>query len=86
VVWQGKFDKLYIGGMWVEPATDELITCISPFSEEPFRRHRADVARGRRGTRSALVPDELTRKTWPQTDQVVQFCTKQIAPSSPPSS
>lgn len=34
MVWQGKYDKLFIGGEWVSPATSERIPVVSPTSEE----------------------------------------------------
>lgn len=34
MTWQGKFDKLYIGGEWVAPQSDKTIDVQSPFSEQ----------------------------------------------------
>jgi aldehyde dehydrogenase (NAD+) len=34
MVWEGRFDRLFIGGEWVEPAGDEKIDVISPATEE----------------------------------------------------
>jgi aldehyde dehydrogenase (NAD+) len=35
MVWNGKYDRLYIGGEWVSPQGDERIKVISPFTEQP---------------------------------------------------
>jgi aldehyde dehydrogenase (NAD+) len=65
MVWQGKFDKLYVGGRWVEPATNELIACISPFTEELIAEVRAagnaDVDRAVSEAREAF-----DNGPWPQ--------------------
>jgi aldehyde dehydrogenase (NAD+) len=65
MVWQGKFDKLYVGGKWVEPATDERIACISPFTEELLAEVRAagnaDVDRAVSSAREAF-----DHGPWPQ--------------------
>lgn len=34
MVWQGKYDRLYIGGRWVAPKSDKRIDVISPYSEQ----------------------------------------------------
>ena len=36
MVRQGHYDRLFIGGSWVEPATAERIDVISPVTEEPI--------------------------------------------------
>jgi aldehyde dehydrogenase (NAD+) len=35
-MWQGNYSKLFIGGDWVDPATNETITVVSPLTEEPI--------------------------------------------------
>jgi aldehyde dehydrogenase (NAD+) len=51
-------DKLFVAGEWVEPATDETITVISPHSEEPVAEVRvakpADVDRAVAAARAAF--------------------------------
>ncbi len=34
MVWQGQYDKLYIGGEWVSPDSSKTVEVISPVSEE----------------------------------------------------
>src|SRR5947209_20449266 len=34
MVWQGQFDKVFIGGRWVPSTGSDRIRVISPFSEE----------------------------------------------------
>nr|WP_063063459.1 aldehyde dehydrogenase [Nocardia violaceofusca] len=34
MVWQGKYDSLFIGGQWVAPSTDERIDVVSPYTEQ----------------------------------------------------
>lgn len=33
-LWQGQFDKIFIGGQWVKPSSDRKVTIISPSTEE----------------------------------------------------
>jgi aldehyde dehydrogenase (NAD+) len=33
-LWQGQYDRLFIGGRWVEPATDRKVQVVSPSTEE----------------------------------------------------
>ena len=35
MVWQGNYAKLFIGGRWIDPSSDETIEVISPFTEQP---------------------------------------------------
>ncbi|MDQ0382538.1 aldehyde dehydrogenase [Amycolatopsis thermophila] len=64
MVWQGNYAKLFIGGRWVDPATDEKIEVISPFSEEVVARvpagSRSDVDRAVAAAREAF-----DRGPWP---------------------
>lgn len=50
-IWNGAFDKLFIGGKWVAPRTTSKIEVISPFSEEPV----ASVPAASRGDVDAAV-------------------------------
>ncbi|NED32061.1 aldehyde dehydrogenase [Streptomyces sp. SID8499] len=58
MVWQGDYSRLYIGGSWIEPATDETIDVFSPFTEEVVARvpagSRADVDRAVAAAREAF--------------------------------
>ncbi|MFF0494009.1 aldehyde dehydrogenase [Nocardia sp. NPDC004068] len=38
MVWQGEYDRLFIGGRWEVPSTDEVIEVISPYTEKPIAR------------------------------------------------
>ncbi|WP_435581553.1 aldehyde dehydrogenase [Amycolatopsis thermoflava] len=64
MVWQGNYAKLFIGGRWVDPATDEKIEVISPFTEEVVARvpagSRSDVDRAVAAAREAF-----DRGPWP---------------------
>jgi acyl-CoA reductase-like NAD-dependent aldehyde dehydrogenase len=42
MVWQGRYDKLFIGGSWVDPASPETISVFSPYTEQEIAR----VAKG----------------------------------------
>ncbi|WP_370182227.1 aldehyde dehydrogenase [Rhodococcus wratislaviensis] len=33
MTWQGNYQRLYIGGRWVDPASSDTLTVISPFTE-----------------------------------------------------
>ncbi|MFF1553015.1 aldehyde dehydrogenase [Rhodococcus erythropolis] len=37
-LWQGQYDKLFIGGQWVKPNSDRKIEVISPSTENPVAR------------------------------------------------
>ncbi|GHB73992.1 aldehyde dehydrogenase [Streptomyces viridiviolaceus] len=58
MVWQGNYSKLYIGGRWVSPATDETIDVVSPFTEQAVARvpaaSRADVDQAVAAAREAF--------------------------------
>ncbi|KAA9163305.1 aldehyde dehydrogenase [Amycolatopsis acidicola] len=34
MVWQGNYGKLFVGGRWADPASDDKLRVISPFTEE----------------------------------------------------
>lgn len=34
MVWQGKYDKLFVGGIWAAPQSDKRIEVISPYTEQ----------------------------------------------------
>ncbi|MDI2030610.1 aldehyde dehydrogenase [Saccharopolyspora sp. TS4A08] len=37
-LWQGQYDKLFVGGRWVPPASDRIFEVISPATEQPVAR------------------------------------------------
>ena len=37
-IWQGRYDKLFIGGRWVRPASERTFEVISPATEELVAR------------------------------------------------
>jgi len=59
------YDKLFIGGEWVEPATSNIIDVISPHSEEPVGRvpegSDADIDRA-----VAVARDAFDNGPWPR--------------------
>ncbi|MFD6222328.1 aldehyde dehydrogenase [Nocardia asteroides] len=50
-LWQGQFDKLFIGGGWVSPASQGTFEVVSPATEEPLAR----IAEGSAGDIDAAV-------------------------------
>jgi aldehyde dehydrogenase (NAD+) len=58
MVWQGNYDKLYIGGTWTDPLSTEGIEVVSPFSEQVIARvpsaGREDVDRAVAAARRAF--------------------------------
>ena len=36
MVWKGNYDKLFMGGEWIEPISSEMIEVISPYTEQPI--------------------------------------------------
>jgi aldehyde dehydrogenase (NAD+) len=60
-----EYDKLFIGGEWVEPATDRKIDVVSPHTEEPVGRvpeaTEADVERAVEAARTAFDEGDWPR-------------------------
>jgi acyl-CoA reductase-like NAD-dependent aldehyde dehydrogenase len=58
VVWTGQYDRLFVGGRWVEPRSDERITVVSPSTERALAEvpssSRADVDRAVAAASEAL--------------------------------
>jgi len=50
MTWQGNYTKLYIDGVWVAPATTEVIEVVSPATQAMI----AQVPAGRRSRSSRL--------------------------------
>ncbi|MEV0075320.1 aldehyde dehydrogenase [Nocardia neocaledoniensis] len=64
-LWQGQFDKLFIGGGWVNPATQRTFEVISPATEQPLAR----IAEGSETDIDAAVAAARTafdRGPWPR--------------------
>jgi acyl-CoA reductase-like NAD-dependent aldehyde dehydrogenase len=63
--WQGRFDRLFIGGKWLEPATEAQIEVVSPTSEEVIAQVPAaseiDIDRA-----VAAARDAFDRGPWPR--------------------
>ena len=66
MVWQGRLDRLLIGGKWVEPATEERTEVVSPASEEVIAAvpaaSKADIDRA-----VAAARDAFEHGPWPRT-------------------
>ena len=43
-VWRGNFSQLYIDGDWTEPATSDVLTVVSPYTEQPIAQVPAGSA------------------------------------------
>jgi aldehyde dehydrogenase (NAD+) len=58
MVWQGRYDKLFIDGMWVSPSSTESIQVVSPFTEQVVAEvpaaARADVDKAVAAARHAF--------------------------------
>jgi aldehyde dehydrogenase (NAD+) len=65
MVWQGNYTKLFIGGEWVEPSTQNKLDVISPFTEEVVARvpaaSEADVDRA-----VAAARHSFDHGSWPR--------------------
>src|SRR5437016_11606830 len=70
------YDKLFIGGDWVEPSTDRVIDVISPHSEELVGRvpeaTEVDVDRAVAAAREAFDRGDWPRMTPTERCEVVQ--------------
>jgi aldehyde dehydrogenase (NAD+) len=66
MAWQGHYDKVFIGGDWVQPVGAESIAVISPLTEQEFARvpsaSRADLDRAVSAARLAF-----DNGSWPRT-------------------
>lgn len=58
MVWTGQYDRLFIGGDWVQPQSTERIEVVSPFTEQAFAEvpsgSRADIDRAVAAAQAAL--------------------------------
>ena len=67
MVWQGNYDRLFIGGRWVEPAGNDKISVISPFSEQLVAQvpdaSRADADKAVAAARAAFDDGPWPRLT-----------------------
>ncbi|MYW96115.1 aldehyde dehydrogenase [Amycolatopsis rubida] len=65
MVWQGPYDKIFVGGSWVDPVSRESIPVVSPFTEQVIARvpdsAAADVDRA-----VAAARDAFDRGHWPR--------------------
>jgi len=70
------YDRLYIGGEWVEPAGSDVIEVISPHTEEPVGRvpeaTEADVDRAVAAARRAFDQGDWPRRSPAERAEVVQ--------------
>ncbi|MEV6218058.1 aldehyde dehydrogenase [Nocardia sp. NPDC051833] len=64
-LWQGQFDKLFIGGAWVAPATDRTFEVVSPATEEVLARV-ADGAEADIDAAVAAARAAFDRGAWPR--------------------
>ncbi|MFD5179873.1 aldehyde dehydrogenase [Nocardia sp. NPDC058379] len=64
-LWQGQFDKLFIGGAWVAPATDRTFEVISPATEAVLARV-ADGAEADIDAAVAAARAAFDRGAWPR--------------------
>lgn len=67
MVWQGRFDRLFIDGEWVKPSGTDQISVVSPSSEQILARvpagGRADVDRAVAAARKAFDAGPWPRMT-----------------------
>ena len=82
MVWQGNYTSLFIGGEWVEPATDNTIGVVSPFTEQALARipagSGADVDRAVRAAREAFDHGPWPRMSLSERMDVVRRFGKAI--------
>ncbi|MDT3444934.1 aldehyde dehydrogenase [Pseudofrankia sp. BMG5.37] len=67
MAWTGKYDRLFIGGEWVEPKSNDRIQVVSPYTEQVFAEvpagSRADVDRAVQAARAAFDGGPWPRTT-----------------------
>ncbi len=76
MVWQGQYDRLFVGGEWVEPQGREVIEVISPTTEQVIATvpsgDRADVDRAVAAARAAFDDGPWRRMTLEQRIEAMQ--------------
>jgi aldehyde dehydrogenase (NAD+) len=82
-MWQGKFDKLFIGGKWVSPASNDVLSVVSPFTEsvlaEVPHASRQDVDRAVTAAREAYDHGPWPQWTLAQRTEVLRDLSKRLA-------
>jgi acyl-CoA reductase-like NAD-dependent aldehyde dehydrogenase len=76
VTWTGQYDRLFIGGQWVEPESTERIPVVSPWTEQVFAEVPAgstvDVDRAVAAAREAFVHGPWSRTTLSERVEVLR--------------
>jgi aldehyde dehydrogenase (NAD+) len=84
-MWQGQFDKLFIGGKWVTPATDAVLTVVSPLSEKALatvpHASEKDVDRAVLVARDAFERGPWRRWSLEKRTEVLHALAERIAKS-----
>lgn len=77
------FDKLFIGGRWVEPATDRRIDVVSPITEEVIatvpEASEADIDRAVAAARKAFDEGPWPRMTPAERGEILARVGKEVA-------
>jgi aldehyde dehydrogenase (NAD+) len=76
VIWQGQYSKLFIGGSWVDPSSQETIKVVSPFTEEIIAQvpsaSKADMDRAVTAAREAFDKGPWPRASLDERMQVLR--------------
>ena len=76
MIWQGQFDRLYVGGGWVAPDSTTYVPVISPTTEETLASvvsaSRADVDAAVAAARTAFDDGPWPRLTLAERSQVLR--------------
>ncbi|WP_140848452.1 aldehyde dehydrogenase family protein, partial [Paracoccus sp. FO-3] len=75
MIWQGRTDRLFIGGEWVAPSSGTFVEVISPMTEEPVASvvsgDRADADRAVAAARMAFDHGPWPRMALPERIEVL---------------
>lgn len=67
MTWTGHYDRLFIGGNWVTPATTDRLQVVSPYTEQPLAEvpagSRADIDAAVQAARDAFDTGPWSRST-----------------------
>ncbi|MFJ9776583.1 aldehyde dehydrogenase [Kitasatospora sp. NPDC101157] len=75
-LWHGHYDSLFIGGEWVAPSTDEKLTVLSPYTEQPIATVpmgvEADIDRAVAAARKAFDEGPWPRMTLAERSEIMR--------------
>ncbi|MEU6646307.1 aldehyde dehydrogenase [Saccharomonospora sp. NPDC046836] len=82
MLWHGRYDRLFVGGEWVEPATTDTLDVVSPYTEEVVATvpsgAPADVDRAVAAARAAFDRGPWPRMSLSERQEVLTRLAEQL--------